>query len=152
MDGVALRRVALFLAVGGVGVFVNLGAFAAARSAVHDGREGLVGAEAAGAAPKKMRCTCASFAEDRVAGAGGLAARARLFGEFCASSAVAVGVQLGVAAALRFRAPGGAAQLCGILCGTAINFAAHWVVFARAGAERREAEHSLRSVSSRRTA
>ena len=71
---------------------------------------------------------------DRVAGAGGLAAWARLFGEFCASSAVAVGVQLGVAAALRFRAPGGAAQLCGILCGTAINFAAqNWVVFRARG-------------------
>ena len=73
---------------------------------------------------------------------------ARLFGEFCASSAVAVGVQLGVAAALRFRAPGGAAQLCGILCGTAINFAAqNWVVFRARGARSDEKlSTDLRSV------
>ena len=79
---------------------------------------------------------------------GGLAAWARLFGEFCASSAVAVGVQLGVAAALRFRAPGGAAQLCGILCGTAINFAAqNWVVFRARGARSDEKlSTDLRSV------
>ena len=146
MDGVALRRVALFLAVGGFGVFVNLGAFAAARSAVGETAASVVGA-AAGVLSNFALHVRLTF-RDRVAGAGGLAAWARLFGEFCASSAVAVGVQLGVAAALRFRAPGGAAQLCGILCGTAINFAAqNWVVFRTRGARSDEKlSTDLRSV------
>ena len=87
MDGVALRRVALFLAVGGFGVFVNLGAFAAARSAVGETAASVVGA-AAGVLSNFALHVRLTF-RDRVAGAGGLAAWARLFGEFCASSAVA---------------------------------------------------------------
>ena len=87
MDAVALRRVALFLAVGGFGVFVNLGAFAAARSAVGETAASVVGA-AAGVLSNFALHVRLTF-RDRVAGAGGLAAWARLFGEFCASSAVA---------------------------------------------------------------
>ena len=86
--GDALRRVALFLAVGGFGVFVNLGAFAAARSAVGETAASVVGA-AAGVLSNFALHVRLTF-RDRVA-AGGLAAWARLFGEFCASSAVAFG-------------------------------------------------------------
>ena len=125
------RRVVLFLLVGGLGIVSNLAGMFVFRG-LGDGAASVAGAAVGVLSNFVLHCRL-TF-RDRLAlrsDGGSLGSLLRLFLEFCASSAVAVTVQL--LAARGLRALGVRAELAqfgGILCGTVINFVAqNWCVF-----------------------
>ena len=122
------RRVAMFLLVGGVGIVSNLAGMLVLRS-LGDSIASVGGACVGVLSNFVLHCRL-TF-RDRLALRSGLMTYARLFTEFCMSSAVAVAAQLLAAHGLREAGLHAAvSQFCGILCGTLINFVAqNFLVF-----------------------